>query len=105
WFDNAELKGIWTAQAALAAAPVANHAQRGEGSWDVPLDGSAVFDVARLAGEGVRALAEGSAQAAGRLPDVAAAAFEGGASLLEVVGEALFSALAAILEGIFSALG
>ena len=105
WFDNVQLERIWKAQAALAVAPASLHAERNQGSWDVPLDGSAALDVARLVGEGARGLAEGTAQVAGSLPDVAAVAFEGTASLLGTVGEALFSALAAILEGIFSGLG
>jgi Zn-finger nucleic acid-binding protein len=99
WFDNAELEGIWKAQAALAVAPVTLHAERNQGSWDLPLDG--VADLARVAGEGGRALAEGSAQVAGSLPEVAAGAFEGVAT----AGEALFNVLAAILEGLFGALG
>ena len=102
WFDNAELEGIWKAQAALAVAPVALRAERDHASWDIPVD---LLDVVRLAAEGTRVLAEGSMQAAGSLPEVAAGAFEGSASLLGAAGEALFNVLAFILEGIFSGLG
>ena len=102
WFDNAELEGIWKAQAALAVAPVALRAERDHASWDIPVD---LVDVVRLAAEGTRVLAEGSMQAAGSLPEVAAGAFEGSASLLGAAGEALFNVLAFILEGIFSGLG
>ena len=106
WFDNGQLRAIWKAQAALAVAPTAVEAERHHGSWDVPLDAAEV--VGRLTAEGVRGLAEGSmhvANAAGSLPEVAGGVFEGAASLLEVAGGLLFDALAAILEGIFGALG
>ncbi|HLL82845.1 MAG TPA: zf-TFIIB domain-containing protein [Longimicrobium sp.] len=106
WFDNGQLRAIWKAQAALAIAPAAAQADRHHGSVDVPLDAAEV--VGRLAADGADGLAEGSmhlANAAGSLPEAAGGAFEGAASLLEVVGGLLFDALAAILEGIFGALG
>lgn len=102
WFDNVQLERIWKAQAALAVAPAALHAERNHASWDIPVD---LEGVVRLAAEGARVLAEGSVQAAGSLPDLAAGAFGGSASLLGAAGEALFNVLAAILEGIFSGLG
>jgi hypothetical protein len=87
---------------AARATPPLLHAERNHASWDIPVE---LEGVVRLAAEGTRVLAQGSAQAAGSLPELAAGAFEGSASLLGAAGEALFDVLAFILEGIFSGLG